>query len=113
MDFTTFKNKLTEYLPRSSYLTVGDDFSINYSILVDSEGYIHLRKNESFLRVKTSICIKDIEFRKDDWNKEAFYLIAGNDALWFYPGENIFFFYKDGEQYQDGTAFDYFTKFPV
>ena len=40
MDFIAFKNKLTEYLPRSSYLTVGDDFTINYSILVDAEGYI-------------------------------------------------------------------------
>lgn len=48
MDFTTFKNKLTEYLPRSSYLTVGDDFSINYSILVDAEGtFIYGRTSPS------------------------------------------------------------------
>lgn len=113
MDFITFKNKLTEYLPDSSYITVGDDFDINYSILVDTDGYIHLRKNESYLRAKTSICINNIEFRKDDHDENAFYIIASNDALAYNPMEDTFYFWEDGEPSGTGTAFEHFSKYPV
>ena len=113
MDFTTFKNKLTEYLPEDTELTIGNDFGVNYSILVDTDGYIHIRKRESFLRVKTSICIKDIEFRKDDHDENIFYLIAGNDGLEYFPMEDTFYFCENGEPSGWGTAFEHFTKFPV
>ena len=39
MDFTTFKQTLREYLPEETDISIGNDFNINYHILVDSDGW--------------------------------------------------------------------------
>ena len=114
MDFTTFKQTLIEYLPEETDISIGNDFSINYHILVDEDGYIHLKKRNSFLRVKTSICIKNIEFRKEvpEVQENSFYMINEKNALYFDGYEEEFYFYENGEPSGWGPAFDHFTKFP-
>ena len=114
MDFSIFKETLNQYLPEDTDITVGNDFGVNFSILVDEEGYIHLRERLtsefefSFHRVKTSVCISNIEFRKDDIEADAFWLIDGYDALRFstYEGGS-FCFYENGSN--QGNAFYYFS----
>jgi len=114
MNFSTFKETLIRYLPEDTDITIGNDFAINFSILVDEEGYIHLRERLtsgfefSFRRVKTSVCISNTEFRKDDIQDDAFWLIDGNDALQFsiYEGGS-FCFYENGSN--KGDAFYYFS----
>ena len=114
MDFSTFKETLIQYLPEDTDITVGNDFGVNFSILVDADGYIYLRERLtsvfelSFRRVKTSICIWNIEFRKDDTDTDTFWLIDGDDALRFstYEGGS-FCFYENGSN--RGDAFYYFS----
>ena len=117
MNFSTFKETLIKYLPEDTEITVGNDFGVNFSILVDEQGYIHLREQLpvfefSYRRVKTSICINNIEFRKDDIEDEAFWLIDGDDALRFstYEGGS-FCFYENGSNH--GSAFYYFSKIRI
>jgi len=114
MDFTTFKQTLIEYLPEETDISIGNDFSINYHILVDEDGYIHLKQRNSFLRVKTSICIKNIEFRKEvpEVQENSFYMINEKNALFFDGYEEEFYFYENGEPSGWGPAFDHFTEFP-
>ena len=114
MDFATFKQTLIDHLPETTDISIGDDFSINYDVLVDGEGYIHLKKRCSFLRVKTSICIRDLEFRKEvpEVREGSFYLINDKNALFFDGYEEEFIFYENGEPSGWGSAFDYFTRFP-
>ena len=114
MDFSTFKETLIQYLPEDTDITVGNDFGVNFSILVDADGYIHLRElltsafESSFRRVKTSICISNIEFRKDDIQADDFWLIDGDDALQFSTDEGgSFCFYENGSN--KGHAFYYFS----
>lgn len=114
MDFATFKKTLMEdCFPDELGITVGNDFSCNYHILVDEDGYIHLKGKYSFRRVKTSICIQDIEFRNEvpEFQRDAFFMINGDDALCFDWYDEEFYFYKNA--IRCGSAFDYFTKFPV
>lgn len=114
MDFSTFKTKITKYLPENTYITVGDDFGVNYALLVDADGYVHLREEDSFIRVKTSICINDIEFRKDDLNECSFFMITrDNNALFYAAEEDTFYFYTNGRPSGWGSAFEHFTRFPV
>lgn len=115
MDFSTFKETLIQHLPENTDITVGNDFGVNFSILVDEEGYIHLREQLtsefelSFRRVKTSVCISNIEFRKDDIEANAFWLIDGDDALHFSTYEGgLFCFYENGSNH--GNAFFHFSK---
>ena len=114
MNFNTFKETLIQYLPEETDMSIGDDFSVNYHILVDNDGYIHLKQKHSFLRVKTSICIENIEFRKElpEVSEGSFYMINENNALFFDGDEEEFYFYENGEPSGWGSAFDHFTKFP-
>ena len=114
MDFATFKQTFIEYLPEKAYISIGNDFSANYDLLVDNDGYIHLKKKWSFLRVKTSICIESIEFRKEvpEIQADSFYMINESNALYFDADEEEFYFYENGEPSGWGPAFDHFTQFP-
>lgn len=114
MYFSAFKETLIRYLPEDTDITIGNDFTINFSIIVDEDGYIHLRERltsafePSFRRVKTSICISNIEFRKDDIQDDDFWLIDGDDALQFSTDEGgLFCFYENGSN--KGNAFYYFS----
>ena len=114
MDFATFKETFKQYLPKEIDISVGDDFSVNYDVLVDKDGYIHLKKQDSFLRVKTSLCINNIEFRKEvpEIQENSFYMINQNNALYFDGDEIEFYFYENGEPSGWGSAYEHFTKFP-
>ena len=111
MDFTTFKQTLMQYLPEQTDISIGNDFGINYHILIDNDGYIHLKQKYSFLRVKTSICIKNVEFRKEV-EDGSFFMINENNALFFCEDEEEFYFYENGEPSGWGTAYEHFTRFP-
>jgi len=114
VDFITFKQTLIEHLPEETDIYIGNDFSINYHILVDEDGYIHLKKIDSFLRVKTSISIKNIEFRKElpEVRENSFYMINEENALFFDGDEEVFYFYENGEPSGWGSAYEHFTRFP-
>ena len=44
MDFITFKQTLIEHLPEETDIYIGNDFSINYHILVDEDGSLYTNK---------------------------------------------------------------------
>ncbi len=100
-------------------VSIGTDFSKNYRVLIDKEGFIWIRAFKSWKRVKTSVNINNVvEFRRGVEKDEGFYIICSDDTglevkINAFDGDLDIWYCIDGKRNDIGTAFAYFNKFPV
>lgn len=98
-----FINTLEEYFEETglsegafnSYFSVSDQENINSTVFIDKNNDIWLTREESLIRVKTSINIDDVvEFRYSQFGSDVarFFVICNNNSgLDFCEGEVGFF----------------------
>ena len=123
MERKKFLKLLNEFLDKTGmscgsfnkYFSAGDEKDINTTIYVDEENNIWLTGDESIIRVKTSINIKNvIEFRYGQFGRDGgrFFIICDdNSGLDFCEGEIGFFVNGYYGEFKD--ALEYFTENPV
>lgn len=96
----------------SVFYTVGDDPDVNTTVFIDKEGFIFLTKENSVIRVKTSINVADIvDFRFDQFGQEEterFFIICKDFTGLDFCRDTIGFF-KNGEVGRFRDAFLWFS----
>ena len=92
--------------------TVGKNMQINTKLTVDEGGFIWIRENELFKRVKTTVSVDDIsEFRLLGYDEECFYIICSDNSE-FEVRKNECYYCIDGKPSGWGSAVEHFEKFP-
>jgi len=107
--------------------TIGSDSSINTEVFIDEEGFIWLRINRSWKRVKTSVNVNNVvEFRYSDTNQYGYekeFFIICTDDTGFSVIDGAFYYCVDSEPTyhtdDEGckvlyhNAVEYFEQFPA
>lgn len=102
-------------------LTIGSDFSIDKRIVIDEAGFVWLREQQSWKRIKTSVNVNNvIEFRRAEQECWGFYIICSDDTGFNICSEGPvadpymeIYYYLDGKPSGWGTAIEHFKRFPV
>ena len=120
-----FIDKMNEYLETTGlsegafecYYTCGDEKNIDTTFYIDEVGDLYIRAEDSIIRIKTSINVKNVEeFRYSEWGSDEcyFYIICDDYSGLYFSQNDVFYFENGSLKYGEyKKAIEWFTEHPV